>query len=294
MLTVAAAILAAVYLAVAPGILADDYRERAQPAHQRIRDAVRPVYRTLTVKTFAENDRPLRRAKTPAAYSRAVEKVTRSALRDLKAPQRAVDRARRVLDDIDEEALEAPDWPGLGGRGELDAVDEIADDERRYLREARSFVKSYDRLLDYTRKATIAARRLGVTLGRGLAALPTNPGSPEAFARPVDGLAAKLERQLRPMRKMKPPRFLRPGHRGGVALWSFFIRELRAVADAARRRDLARIEASDRRIENAVKRSSTGLDISDLIARSPYARAGRGLREMERVLKREYRQLGEG
>ena len=291
LLVVAAAV--AYYFTQVPGKLAEDYKDEAEPQQQKIRRAMRPVYRTLALQTFGADTRSIRKAKNPDAYIRAVDRVTSRQLRALAPARKQIGKAKRTIEKADEEALfETPDWPLLGGRGDLEEADAIADREREYVIEARAFLKHYERLVSYTEDEVRFVRRFGVTFGRGFDAIPDNPTSPGQVTRPLDRTARQFKSQLQGFRKRKAPPEVRKAHKELVGLVRFVDEQVRELSSAVKARDLGRINAWDRNFGRGLKRfDDAGVSPAKLVSRSKYAKAVRKLRDKERSLLRAYKRL---
>lgn len=196
LLAVAGAVL--VYLSVMPGRLAEDYKESAQAEHEKVEDALDPVYESFSRKTFGENTSEIGKAKRPGTYLRALQKVTRRELKEIGPARRSIKRAEAALDEIeDEEMTETPNWPLLGGRGDLKEAEAIAAEERDYLRKARRFLAGYRKLVDWASDRMRFYRRFGLTLGRGFGGIPDNPSSPGQVTRPLDRTASEIATRAR-------------------------------------------------------------------------------------------------
>jgi hypothetical protein len=282
----------AYYFTQVPGTLAEDYKEQAEPEQQRIRAAMRPVYRSLSAKTFGTDNRSIEKAKNPDQLVRAIDRTTSRELRQLAPAQKAIDRARRILEKADEEALlDTPSWPLLGGRGDLEDADAIADRERRYMREARAFLKHYERVVGYTRNDIRFVRSYGVTFGRGFGAIPDNPSSPGQVTRPLDRTARQLDRHLRGYREVKAPPELRRDHKTHVALLRYVIARIRELSSAVEAQDLGRLNRWERDFTRGMKRFRVRVTVRKFVTSSSYAKSVRKLRDMERSLLRAYARL---
>jgi hypothetical protein len=282
----------AFYMLAMPGRLAADYKEDAEPAQKELRSAMRPVFRTLSPETFGFDARSVRKAKTPDQYVRAIDKATSSSLRRLEPAHTAIRRAKRVLEDADEEALyETPDWPLLGGRGDLEDAEAIAEDERRYVSEARAFLKHYDRLLSYTLDMANFVKGFGVAFGRGFASIPDRPTSPGQVTGPLGRTVSRLDREMRTLRRLKAPPELRADHKTQVAFVRFVIRQIDSLSSAVKARDLQRIEAWDNEFARGTRRYDTTVSLRRLVKRSSYAKSVRKLRGTERRLLRGFERL---
>jgi hypothetical protein len=281
------------YLLAMPGRLADDYKERAEPEHEKVEEALAPVYETWGRQTLGWDNRPIEKADKPGEYVRAVEKVTSTHLRGLAPAQVAISRAQRELEKIDEERLtETPDWPLLGGRAELGEAEDVASREEDYLRRARRFLKDYRRLIDHEIDETRFYRRIGVAIGRGLSDLAA-ADSPGEFVRSNNRMVQKIAGQLRRFKKLKPPPERRDEHRNVSAGFAFIIDELRGLSAAVRNLDLQRIEDGERRLARGSKRydRKTQRHFRRLISRSTYVRQIRGLERLEGRIGRAYDDL---
>lgn len=282
----------AFYLLAMPGRLASDWKDDAEPQQQRVRTVMRDVYRSMSAKTFGADTRSIQRARNPDQYVRAIDRTTAKELRQIGPARTAINRAERTLAKLDEEALtETPDWPALGGRGDLEEVEDIAEREEAYLRDVRSFLKRYKRLVDFAVNNIRAVRRFGVTLGRGFDTIPDSPTSPGQVTGPLDATARNLNKAVRLLRKQKAPPELRKDHRTFFGYVRFVIAEVRKLSSAVRRRDLAGIEAFDRNMRRGSKRYPTRVTLRKLVVGSSYAKRIRRLRDAERTLLRAYERL---
>jgi hypothetical protein len=283
-----------IYLTVVPDRLASGYEDRAKPEHEKIEKALAPVYRTFTQDTFGANIRAIEKADSPGEYVRALEKTTRLELRQLTPVRRAIKRAEAKLDEVDEKDLtDTPDWPLLGGRGNLEGAEEIASRESDYLRKGRRFLSEYRKLVDWVIDGTRFSRRFGVTLGRGFDAVPDNADTPAEYTRPVDAAVRELSSQVRRYKRTKAPKPMREMHRNAAASAAFVLNEVKGLSSAVKRLDLARIEQFDKRVSQGSRpyerRSRAGF--KKLITRSIYVRQISDLERRETQLKRAYREL---
>jgi hypothetical protein len=276
------------YLVVAPGVLAGSYSGDAKPQHDKVRSAMERVYPTFDSDTFGSRDKSIDRAKTPTQYVRAVRRVTARERADLEPAAVALSDARKVVREMREDDLAAvPSWPALDGRGKLSDADAIAADERRYVRECRSFLREYGRLIDFTRDDLEFAKRFGLILGTGFDNLPKNPGSPEALAKPVDAIARRLDQVRRSyQRTAAPPRDLRREKRKTVALIAYTARSLRDLAAAVRRRDLPAVKRFDKEFARGARKYDVGSKASlrKLLTDSRLSARVRRLKRLEREL----------
>jgi hypothetical protein len=275
-----------------PGRLAEDWKEKAQPEQQKLRTAMRDVYRSMSAKTFGADTTLVEKAKGPDQYARAVQKTTARELRQVTPARVAVERALRALKEADEEALtETPDWPALGGRGDLKEVEDIADRERDYIKAARAFLKRYERLVHYVVDDVRALRRFGITFARGFGAIPDSPTSPGQVTAPLDATAKNLNKAVKLLGIKKIPRELRKDHKAHLGFVRFVIAEVRKLSSAVKRRDLAGIQRFDRNMTRGAKRYPTRVTVRKLVVGSSYARQIRRLRDTERTLLRAYERL---
>ncbi len=279
------------YLLAVPGRLASSYKERAEPEHEKVEDALEPVFDSFSNRTFGEDTSEIEKADREGEYVRALERVTRRELKEIGPARRAIKRAEADLEKIDEDDLtETPDWPLLGGRGELEEAEEIAGEESDYLRKARRFLTGYRKLVDWASDRLRFYRRFGLTLGRGFGSIPDNPSSPGQVTRPLDRTADETAAQARRFRRVKAPPEVRGEHRNIAASVEFVVSEIRGLADAVRRADLARINQFDRRVTRGLRRYDrrSTANFRKLISRSTYVRQIRDLERRQGRIGRAY------
>lgn len=282
------------YLLALPGKLAGNWEERAEPTHEEVDKALEPVFFTFSARSLGQDVREIGRADGPGEYVRAVERVTSRQLRDLRLPLRAIARAEKKLDEIDEADLtEAPDWPLIGGRGDLDQAEEIAGQEREYLTRARRFLRDYRRLIDYLVHSARAFRSTGVTIGLGGADIPDSPQSPRDVTRPIHRVIRQLASQRRRESRFKPPPPLRAEHRNSLARLDFTIAELRRFTAAIERYDITTASQLDRRLSRGSRRYDrrSRRNFVALVAKSTYVRQITRLKRHEREIGRAYVKL---
>jgi hypothetical protein len=239
------------------------------------------VDRTFSTRTFGTTAKV--KSKSPEAYVREVRKFVARERRDLKPARRAIAKARKVLKDVDEGALlDVPSWPAIGGAGDLSKAEDVSHDERAYLETSRRFVPRYSRLVEYASKEIDFADQIGLAMGNGLAALPEHPTSPEQVARPIDSVAAKIEKITRDYRRTKPPRDVKRTVDETVGVSRFISRTFRGFADAVRARDLAKINQFDETLSKGVDRYKLGSkSLRALLTKSSYSRQLHRLRILE-------------
>jgi hypothetical protein len=282
------------YFAFLPGTLATDYRDSARPEHAKAVGAMRLVYATFVPKTFAQQSEATERAKGRAQYVRASRREIALERRALRPARTSIREARAALKRVDEKAFtDVPDPPAIGGSGKLGDAHEVATRERRYMRDVRSFLSLYERLVDYKHAALDDYAHVVTVLDSSLRSLPENPTTPEQVATPIDAMAARLDRATRPYLRRKPPPGQRFEHRRDRSEIAFYVRELRALADAARARDLAKVKALDREVDAGARRYSRGGRrlLRRLITRSRYAHSIAALRKLELKIDRGYDRL---
>ncbi|HEX8064916.1 MAG TPA: hypothetical protein VF520_00165 [Thermoleophilaceae bacterium] len=275
----------AYYLTEVPDRLAADYADQAKPEHQRARTAMRRVYATFSSTTFGVSRKSTKKAKTTRQQARAVEQSSRRELRQLTPATRAIRRAKRALARVDEEdLLEVPSAPLLDGRGKLEDADEIADREERYLRDARRFLRDYERVVAYRIADLEYNRKAAAALYGGILRIPSHPTSPAQVTRPVEAGVRKAEGFLSRFRKRKPPPDLRREHRLGVTANALALKKLRELTGQVRRLDIAAAEETDKEIGAIGKRYErrTRGAIARLLGGSRVARERRSLRRRER------------
>jgi hypothetical protein len=287
-------VVLAVYLTQVPGMVTDDYRDEARPEQLKLRKALRPVYGTFTAFTFGIDDTAIDKAKNERQFVKAVEKVSREALRELRPTRRAIEKARRALERADEGKLFDVDVPPLvSDGGEIGDAKAIAADERRYLSRARSFLKDYDRLVAFEIKGVEFLRDSGVTVARGFDKIPQTFTSPGQFTRPVEGVIKTLGRDLRRFRKRRAPPDLAAEHREAVRDTEFLIARLRDMNAAARNLDNAALQRAYRRL----KPNDEKLDrearkaLRRFLTKSRTAKQIRELRKRERELSAAFAEL---
>ena len=282
------------YLLVLPGELASSYKARAEPAHEEVDKALEPVFFTFSAQSLGQSVREIERADGPGEYVRAVEKVTSRQLKDLRLPQSAIRRAQRKLDGLDEADLtEAPDWPLIGGRGELQKAEEIAAQEREYLTRARRFLRDYKRFIDYLVHGARAFRSTGVTIGLGAADIPDSPETPGEVTRPMTRVIRKIASQRRRESRFKPPPDLRAEHRNSVGRLGFLIAELRRYTAAINRYDVTTALQFDRRLSRGSRRYDrrSRRNFVALVRKSTYVRQISRLKRHEREIGRAFVEL---
>ncbi|HEX8648295.1 MAG TPA: hypothetical protein VF715_15485 [Thermoleophilaceae bacterium] len=288
---VATAVALLLYLLMAPEKLARNWESRAEPQHEEVDKALEPVFFTFSARSLGQDVREIERADGPGEYVRAVERVTSRQLRDLRLPLSAIRRAERKLGDIDESDLtESPDWPFIGGRGELGEAEEIAGQEREYLTRARRFLRDYKRLIDYLVHSARVVRSTGVTIGLGAADVPDSPQTPGEITRPWNRIIRKLASQRRRESRVKPPPGLGAMHRNALAQFAFTIAELRRYTAAVNRYDVTTALQLDRRLSRGSRRYDrrTRREFVKLVGRSTYVRQISRLKRHEREIGRAY------
>lgn len=285
---------ALLYLLVVPGMLSSSYKERAEPEHEKAEDALRPALAAFSRDTLGVDNRPIEKAKKPGQYVKAVVRVTGENLRNLGRARRTIKRAERKLAEVDEEELtDVPDWPLLGGRGDLDDVEELSGDEKDYLRKARRFLRDFRTLVDYESDSARFIRRAGLTFGRAGDAIPERPTSPGQITGPVDRCIREIGSQRRRFDRLKVPRERRAEHRNQLAAAGFVVGELRRFSAAIKRLDVSAAEQIDRRLARGSKRFDrrTQANFRRLVARSSYVRQVRDIERREITIARLYEGL---
>lgn len=293
---VAVACVAAVvfYLMAVPGMLATGYKERAEPEHDRVEKLLRPARDTFSRETFGFDNREIEKADKPGEYVRAVERATGRALKRHNKARGTVKRTAARLAKVDAgEMTEAPDWPLLGGRGELSDAESIASDESDYVRKAERFLRDYERLLEYEIDVLRFYRRVGITMGRGGDSIPDNPTSPGQITRPINRSVSDIQGQVRRFKKLKPPPERKDEHRNFVGAINFVVSELRRFSSAIGRLDIASANQIDRRLARGSKRYDrrSRANFRRLLARSIYVRQINDLEKRERDISRAYKKL---
>jgi hypothetical protein len=279
------------YLTALPPRLADGYVEEAEPEHQRIERAMRPVTESFnaTVLGTIDFDR-----KSDSAYLRAYLRVVARDKRELVQAQRAVRRARRVLVRSDEEALtEAPSGPLLNGRGDLKRARELAAMETEYLRGTRRFLRDYDALLTYQLRSNQWVDRVNLPFMRAETQIPDVATSLTQITGPLDRAIRLASVAVRGLQRLKPPKPMRAEHRRIVAEFRGDVEEERAVSRAVARDDFALVRKLERGIERRSKKlEREGSDaLLRLTDRSPYKRQITELQRRESEIFALYQEL---
>ena len=291
-LAVAGAVL--FYLLAVPGMLSSSYKDRAEPEHEKAERALRPAYAAFGRQTFGVDNRPIEKAKKPGQYVKAVLRVSDENLRNLSRARRTIKRAEAELKKVDEEKItDTPDWPLLGGRGDLDDVDRVAGEEEKYLSRARRYLREFRALVDYEADAARFYRRAGLTFGRAGEAIPENATSPGQITRPVDRAVDEIRSQARRFKRVKPPPERRAEHRNDLAAVDFVVAELRRFSSAIKRLDISAAEQIDRRLARGSKRYDrrTQSHFRRLLRRSRHVRQIDDLESRERKIAKLYEGL---
>lgn len=283
------------YFAALPGILAADYKDQARPEHEKVRTAMSRVYDTFNARTITgTSTRELKRAKGPDAFIHALHRVVARERRIFRPVQARIKDARRALRAADRKALaDVADPPAIGGSSELDRANGVAAAERRYLRSAASYLSSYGRLIDFYNAELKFLQQASTSLAKGFANLPKHPGSPEAFAGPVDRIAGKLEREVRAGHRLKVPADEKRQHRELLSLFKDYAGNIRRFADAVRARDLAKVKAFPHQLSATAKhyKNAGRGSVGRLLTRSAYSRAIKGLKRLEDRIAQDYERL---
>jgi len=283
------------YFAFLPGMLADDWEKKARQEHETAAMAFPRVFATFSELTFGIDASQLAKAKTAEAYIKEVQFEAgfyRDNLKDVKV---TIQRARRDIAAVDQDALvDVPEPPLIGTSGKLGDAHDIAALERRYLDTGRDFLRRYEKFVDFQLKAVREAERAQADLAKGLDSIPTNPGSVEAFTKPTEATAARLARHASVFRRMKPPPALRDELRATTAAYSFYARVLRGLVTAVRKRDLARIERFDKDFKAASKRYTRGEPqrLERVLHHSTYSRTIARMNRLGDRIQRAHLELG--
>ena len=143
------------YLTEVPTQLADDYRESAEPAVERMTDAMD--------KTFEAFDNYLDNSTLPAREVRNAEEIDEIQRRflplyddteeALKAADRAIGKARQTLAAQRKKLGDVPSAPLLGGKPEVVAAEETIGPTERFVAESKAFLRNFQAFVDFDRKA---------------------------------------------------------------------------------------------------------------------------------------------
>lgn len=285
---------AILYLLAVPGMLSSSYKERAEPEHEKAEEALQPVLAAFSRRTLGVDNRPIEKAKRPGQYVKAVLRVTDENLRNLGRARRTIKRAEQKLGAVDEDKItDVPDWPLLGGHGDLDDVENVSGEEEDYLRKARRFLRDFRTLVDYESDSARFIRRAGLTFGRAGDAIPERPTSPGQVTGPIDRCVRDIGSQRRRFARFKVPRERRGEHRNLLATVDFIVAELRRFTAAIKRLDVSAAQQIDRRLARGSKRFDrrTQANFRKLVARSSYVRQIRDLERREITIGRLYERL---
>ena len=276
------------YFTAVPGMQADDYKKAAKPEHQKLVKAMARVDRTFSARTFSASRSV--KAKGADEYVRKLRIYVARERRDIKPARRAIKKARAALDGADEKALvDVPSWPLIGGSGDLEKAEDLADDERAFLGASRRFLPRYEKLIAATEAEIDFADETGLAMGHGVAAIPKSPTEPEQVAKPFDSVAAKLDRIGRAYRRRDAPREVAATKREELGLVGFLSRSFREFADAVRARDLAKVQSFDDRVSKGIDRYDLGRKaVRRLLTKSSYSRDLRRLRRLDQRVERGY------
>ncbi|MDQ3934372.1 MAG: hypothetical protein M3340_07035 [Actinomycetota bacterium] len=283
-----AAGIAAYFLALPP-VLADGFEDRAEPEHRRVARTLQRVYGSLGSATFSTSFDDFEA--DGHAYVRAIRRAAVRDARALRLAKRAVRRARLELARVDDEAMtDGPSWPLLGGVGDAGRANDVADQERTYLKKARAFVRDFVDLLDYRGKELRLTRLASVVLARLAVRVPSSVADELAY---IASVRARLELWVRPFEVELPPEPVRDQHKHQVEETNRVIRGLRVLERALPRVGLDRalklynraIVPSDRYLSRQYK------DLDRLLERSQYARGREDLRVRHAEIQRAYLDL---
>lgn len=256
-----------------PPTLADDYEEKAEPAHKEVEDALRPVTDSFHADTLGVVE--VKSGEDSRAYLRRAEKATARDLRELAAARREVKRARRAIDEADTDAMtDSPSPPLLGDVGDLGEAADVAEAEDAYLRKARTFLRDYDRLLAFSGASIQAIHRMDVAFTREDAKIPDAPTSAGQITGPLNRGIAAAARHVKAFGRLKAPKDLRREQRRVHAELEVFLSQQRAISRAITRDDFDRVRQIEREVKRDGKRydRASRKDLDKLLKSSRYRR----------------------
>jgi hypothetical protein len=275
-----------------PPTLADDYEEKAEPAHQEVEDALRPVTDSFNADTLGVLE--IKRTKDSRTYMRRADKATARDLKELSAARREVKRARRAIEEADTGAMtDSPSPPLVGGIGDLGEAADVADAEDAYLRKSRTFLRDYDRMLAFSAASIEAIHEMDIAFTSQDAKIPDTPTSAGQITGPLNRGIAAAARHVKTFGRLKAPRVFRREHRRVHAELEEFLSQQRAISRAITRDDFGRVRQIEREVRADGKRydRASRKDLDKLLERSPYRRQIDDLERRETKIAQMYEDL---
>ena len=244
-----------IYFVHLPNRLADDYRDDAGPAFERVDEAMYDVYDSfradyfrglaveeLTRKRVGENLARLRRAYVEQ-YSSDRGSIERA--------RGNIAEAKRIIAEAESELTEVGTLPLLGAMGDLDDAGEHADRADAYLVEARAFLAEFEELLAYNKQSVDLEEDITGAI------LDNDPGSGgtlstyrDAVADTLDGLR-NVERRFK---RLDPPDVADPfeyATRVGLDISIDYFEQLRI---GLQQLDIDRLDRADAALVRKVRR----------------------------------------
>lgn len=155
------------YLSDVPDQLADDYRERAQPATEEITDSMDRAYAAFD--TYLGNStlpaRELRNAEEFSEIQRRLLPLYDDTEDALDTAEKAIKSARKAISKERESFGDVPSAPLLGEKRPVVAAEASVEETEAYLRQAGAFLKNFDRFVKFDQKALELRREEVKSLG---------------------------------------------------------------------------------------------------------------------------------
>ncbi len=191
------------YFFRAPESLADDYREDAGPAFEKVDDSMYEVFESFRSRYFqglAIKELTAKRLDDDlGALRRAYRKQYAADRAAIKQANEAIAAAQTQIDEAEPKLTEIDSWPLLGGRGALGGADDDASDAQDYLDELREFLPQYQGLVAYSKKT------LAIEEEATYAILDESPGenaSLETYKASVNATLDRLRKAQRSFEKL--------------------------------------------------------------------------------------------
>jgi hypothetical protein len=150
------AVAGAIYFTQAPGRLADDYRDRAAPAFERVDDSVYEAHQAFRADYFrglaVEGFNKKRLGDDIGDLRRLVRRQYASDRDHISAARRAIAEAERTLDENEAAMSDVDAWPLLDGVGDLSDADDSAGDADAYAADVRDYLARFRELTDFAER----------------------------------------------------------------------------------------------------------------------------------------------
>ena len=200
------AAFAAVYFTQVPDRLAEDYRDDAGPAFERVDESVydsletfrTDYFRGLAIKEFNEK----RTGRSLSRLRRVIRRQYATDRGDIEAARRAIADAEETLSANEDALTEVDAPPLLGGIGGLADARDTASEAESYIEANRRFFDQYRELIDYAERTLNLDEDINETL---LDEAQTAPQSFEAAKAGVDRAVKTLKGTRSKIEAMQPP-----------------------------------------------------------------------------------------